>query len=82
MGTMPLTGRGNSPTDTLTLRALQAGVASAVDKSGMTPPVIVAHSMAVSLVVVGILSEYCWNTECCEITTLLLLLLLITVRGR
>lgn len=48
MGTMALTGRGNSPTDTLTLKALQAGVAAAVDKSGLTPPVIVAHSLAVS----------------------------------
>ncbi|CAN0225600.1 unnamed protein product, partial [Ectocarpus sp. 13 AM-2016] len=46
VGTMALTGRGSSPTDTLTLRALQAGVAAAVDKSGLTPPVIVAHSMA------------------------------------
>ncbi|CAM9677922.1 unnamed protein product [Ectocarpus sp. 8 AP-2014] len=46
VGTMALTGRGSSPTDTLTLRALQAGVAAAVDKSGVTPPVIVAHSMA------------------------------------
>ncbi|CAN0159875.1 unnamed protein product [Ectocarpus sp. 6 AP-2014] len=46
VGTMALTGRGNSPTDTLTLRALQAGVAAAVEKSGLTPPVIVAHSMA------------------------------------
>lgn len=46
---MALTGRGSSPTDTLTLRALQAGVASAVDESGLTPPVIVAHSVAVSI---------------------------------
>ncbi|CAN0378260.1 unnamed protein product [Ectocarpus fasciculatus] len=46
VGTMTLTGRGSSPTDTLTLRALQAGVAAAVEKSGLTPPVIVAHSMA------------------------------------
>ncbi|CAM9165986.1 unnamed protein product, partial [Hapterophycus canaliculatus] len=46
VGTMALTGRGSSTTDTLTLRALQAGVAAAVEKSGLTPPVIVAHSMA------------------------------------
>ncbi|CAM9263233.1 unnamed protein product [Scytosiphon promiscuus] len=46
VGTMALTGRGSSATDTLTLRALQAGVAAAVEKSGLTPPVIVAHSMA------------------------------------
>ncbi|CBJ27619.1 hydrolase, alpha/beta fold family protein, putative [Ectocarpus siliculosus] len=46
VGTMALTGRGSSPTDTLTLRALQAGVAAAVDQSGLTPPVIMAHSMA------------------------------------
>lgn len=45
---MALTGRGRSTTDTLTLRALQAGVAAAVEKGGLTPPVIVAHSMAVS----------------------------------
>lgn len=45
---MALTGRGSSPTETLSLRALQAGVAAGVDKSGLTPPVIVAHSVAVS----------------------------------
>eukprot|EP00904_Undaria_pinnatifida_P003373 jgi/Undpi1/13036/HiC_scaffold_8.g02699.m1 len=46
VGSMTLTGRGKSPTETLTLRALQAGVSAAVDGSGLTPPVIVAHSMA------------------------------------
>ena len=48
VGTMALTGRGKSSTDTLTLKALQTGVSAAVDGSGLTPPVIVAHSMAVS----------------------------------
>eukprot|EP00903_Cladosiphon_okamuranus_P010745 g10156.t1 len=43
---MALTGRGTSPTETLSLRALQAGVAAAVESSGLSPPVIVAHSMA------------------------------------
>lgn len=47
VGTMALTGRGSSPTETLSLRALQAGVAAAVEKSGLTPPVVIAHSMAV-----------------------------------
>eukprot|EP00752_Nemacystus_decipiens_P006783 g6092.t1 len=46
VGTMTLTGRGSSPTETLGLRALQSGVAAAVEKSGLTPPVIVAHSIA------------------------------------
>lgn len=45
---MALSGRGGSSTDKLGLRALQAGVAAAVDKSGVTPPVMIAHSMAVS----------------------------------
>lgn len=45
---MALSGRGSSPEDMLTLKALQMGVAAAVDNSGLTPPVLVAHSMAVS----------------------------------
>ena len=45
---MALSGRGSSPEDTLTLKALQTGVATAVENSGLTPPVLVAHSMAVS----------------------------------
>lgn len=44
---MILRGRGNTSTDMLTLKALQAGVAAAVDKSGLPPPVIIAHSIAV-----------------------------------
>lgn len=45
---MALTGKGITPTDKLTLKALQAGVVAAVERSGLTPPVIVAHSIAVS----------------------------------
>lgn len=49
MGSMALTGRGRSRTETLSLKALQAGVAAAVEQSGNAPPVIVAHSIAVGI---------------------------------